>query len=113
MVRTELRALVKVFFKLKEEPQNFFEELRVTVRACDPKVLHLSQLAHMLAGLGEAPKWMQEAKRKTPRMIFKVGKNPLREGVTTYPSILAWRIPMDRGAWQGYSLRGHKELDMT
>ena len=71
MVRTELRALVKVFFKLKEEPQNFFEELRVTVRACDPKVLHLSQLAHMLAGLGKAPKWMQEAKQKTPRMMFK------------------------------------------
>jgi len=24
----------------------------------------------------------------------------LEEGMATYPSILAWRIPMDRGAWQ-------------
>ena len=26
-------------------------------------------------------------------------KNPLEEGVATYSNILAWRIPMDRGAW--------------
>ena len=25
----------------------------------------------------------------------------LEEGMTTYFNILAWRIPMDRGAWQG------------
>ena len=24
----------------------------------------------------------------------------LEEGMATYSSILAWRIPMDRGAWQ-------------
>ena len=42
-----------------------------------------------------------------------VWEDPLEEGMATHPSILAWRIPMDRGAWQGYSLRGHKELDMT
>ena len=71
MVKTELRAVVKEFFKLKEEPPKFFEELRVIVRACDPKLLDLSQLVHMLAGPGEASKWMQEAKWKTPRMIFK------------------------------------------
>ena len=27
-------------------------------------------------------------------------KDPLEEGITTLSSILAWRIPMDRGAWQ-------------
>ena len=27
-------------------------------------------------------------------------EDPLEEGMTTYSSILAWRIPMDRGAWQ-------------
>ena len=27
-------------------------------------------------------------------------EDPLEEGVATHPSILAWRIPMDRGAWQ-------------
>ena len=27
-------------------------------------------------------------------------EDPLQEGVATHSSILAWRIPMDRGAWQ-------------
>ena len=27
-------------------------------------------------------------------------ENPLEEGRATHYSILAWRIPMDRGAWQ-------------
>ena len=26
-------------------------------------------------------------------------EDPLEEGIATYSSILAWRIPMDRGAW--------------
>ena len=40
-------------------------------------------------------------------------EDSLEEGMTTLSSILAWKIPMDRGAWQGYSSWGHKELDMT
>ena len=27
-------------------------------------------------------------------------KDPLQEGMATHSSILAWRIPVDRGAWQ-------------
>ena len=27
-------------------------------------------------------------------------EDPLKEGIATHPSILAWRIPTDRGAWQ-------------
>ena len=27
-------------------------------------------------------------------------EDPLEEGMTTHASILAWRIPLDRGAWQ-------------
>jgi len=27
-------------------------------------------------------------------------EDPLEKGVETHSSILAWRIPMDRGAWQ-------------
>ena len=27
-------------------------------------------------------------------------KDPLEEGMVTHSSILAWKIPMDRGAWQ-------------
>ena len=29
-----------------------------------------------------------------------VWEDPLEEGMATHSSILAWRIPMDRGAWQ-------------
>ena len=28
------------------------------------------------------------------------GKDPLEEGMATHSSILAWKLPMDRGAWQ-------------
>ena len=27
-------------------------------------------------------------------------EDPLEEGMATHSRILAWRIPMDRGAWQ-------------
>ena len=27
-------------------------------------------------------------------------EDPLKEGMANYSSILAWRIPMDRGTWQ-------------
>ena len=39
-------------------------------------------------------------------------EDPLEEGMVTHSNILAWRVPMDREAWQT-SLQGHKELDMT
>ena len=35
-----------------------------------------------------------------PDVITDQGReNPLEEGMATHSSILAWRIPMDRGAW--------------
>ena len=44
--------------------------------------------------------------------ILSLGwEDPLEEGMATHSSILAWRILMDRGAWQVQ--RGHKESDMT
>ena len=33
--------------------------------------------------------------------------------MATHLSILAWRIPMDRGDWQGCSPWGHKESVMA
>ena len=33
-----------------------------------------------------------------------VWDEPLEEGMATHSSILAWRIPMDRGAWWLYSM---------
>ena len=39
-------------------------------------------------------------------------EDPLEEGMAAHFSILAWRIPMDRGAWQAtYSPQGRKESD--
>ena len=38
------------------------------------------------------------AMRQTP--VLSLGwEDPLVEGMATHSSILAWRIPMDRGTW--------------
>ena len=38
-------------------------------------------------------------------------EDPLEKGMVTRFSILAWRIPMDRGAWGGYSPWGSKRAE--
>ena len=41
-------------------------------------------------------------------------EDPLEKEMATHSSILAWRIPMDRGArWATVSPWGHKESDTT
>ena len=40
-------------------------------------------------------------------------EDPLEKEMATPSSILAWRIPIDRGALVGYSPQGRKELDTT
>ena len=40
-------------------------------------------------------------------------EDSLEEVMTTHSSILAWRIPMDRGAWWAAVHGGHKESDTT
>ena len=37
-------------------------------------------------------------------------EDPLEEGMATHSSILAWRIPMDRRAWQVTVPGGHKRV---
>ena len=33
--------------------------------------------------------------------VLSLGQeDPLEEGMATHSSVFAWRIPMDRGAWQ-------------
>ena len=50
--------------------------------------------ASLVAPLVKNPPAMRET------WVQSVGwEDPLEEGVTTHSSILAWRIPMDRGAW--------------
>ena len=39
-------------------------------------------------------------------------EDPLEEGMETHSSVLVWRIPMDRGAWQA-AIHGVTESDMT
>ena len=39
-------------------------------------------------------------------------EDPLEEGMETHSSILAWRIPMDTGAWRAI-VHGVTESDMT
>ena len=52
------------------------------------------------------------AMQETP--VWFLGKEiPLEEGMTAHSSILAWRIPMDRGALVGYNPGGRIELGTT
>ena len=47
-----------------------------------------------------------------PVSILGLG-DPLEEDMATHSSILAWKIPMDRGVWWAIVHQGFKELDMT
>ena len=60
-----------------------------------------------VAQLGKNPPAMLEA------WVWSLGQeDPLEEGMTTHSSILAWRIPIDRGAWRA-AVHGVAERDMT
>ena len=45
-------------------------------------------------------------------VLSLVWEDPLEESMATYSSILAWRIPMDRGAWRA-AVHGIAESDTT
>ena len=46
---------------------------------------------------GEEPAY--HCRRRERRVLSLGGEDPLEAGMATHSSILAWRIPMDRGAW--------------
>ena len=49
---------------------------------------------------GASAKELDANAREETRIRFLGWEDPLDEGMATNCSILAWRIPMDRGAWQ-------------
>ena len=52
-------------------------------------------LAFPMAQMVKNPPAMQETR------VRSLGwEDPLEEGMATHSSILAWKTPMDRGAWQ-------------
>ena len=57
--------------------------------------MYILPWASLVAQLIKNPPAMQ----KTP-VGFLGWEDPLEEGMATHSSILAWRIPMDRRAWQ-------------
>ena len=46
---------------------------------------------------------MQETQEMQVRFVGQ--EDPLEEEMATHSSILAWRIPMDRGAWRASAHR--------
>ena len=40
-------------------------------------------------------------------------EDSLKEGMAAHSSVLAWRMPMDRGTWRATVHAGCKESDMT
>ena len=56
---------------------------------------------------------MAQMVKNTPAMqeslVRSLGwEDPLEEGMATHSSILAWRIHMDRGAWQATSIMSQR-----
>ena len=47
-------------------------------------------------------------------LVWSLGwEDPLEKEMATHSSILAWRIPMDRGAWRAIVHEVEKESDKT
>ena len=59
-----------------------------------------SLVAQMVKNSPEIQTWVQSL----------VWEDPMEEGMATHSSILAWRIPMDRGIWWA-TVQGRKESD--
>ena len=58
-------------------------------------LLHFSSSASLVAQMVKNLPAVQET------WVRSLGlEDPLKEEMATHSSILAWRIPMDRGAWQ-------------
>ena len=57
------------------------------------------------------PTSVQEAREAQEMRVRSLGvENPLKEGMVTHSSVLAWRIPTDRAAWWATIHRVGKSL---
>ena len=68
----------------------------------------MSPMASLMAQMVKNPPAMQETWVQSLSW-----ENPLEEGMATHSSILAWKIPMDRGAWWAIVHDVTKEQDTT
>ena len=70
----------------------------------------------MLLGRKRGASLVAQSVKNLPAMqtwVQSLGlKDPLEKEMATHSSILAWKIPMDRGAWRVQSM-GSQELDTT
>ena len=74
--------------------------LKVATRIFITKAL---QRASHVALIVKNPPAMEETEEM---QVLSLGwEDPLEEGMVTHLGILAWRIPMDRGAWRATVLR--------
>ena len=56
---------------------------------------------------------VSKKKKKIEMQVQSLGReDPLEKEMATRSSILAWRIPMDRGAWRA-TVHGVEESDLT
>ena len=63
-----------------------------------------------LSNVNRLPWWLRGRVKNIPAMretwvLSLSWEDPLEKDMATHSSILAWRIPMDRGAWQA-TVRG-------
>ena len=71
----------------------------------------------MLLGRKRGASLVSQSVKNLPAMqetwVQSLGpEDPLQKEMATHSSILAWKIPMDRGAWWVQSM-GSQELDTT
>ena len=101
---------IRFHYRLLQDVEYSF--LRYTVGPCCLSILYIVMYICWVSLVAQPVK-------NTPEMwetwvLTLDWEDPLEEVMATHSSILAWRIPMDRGAGQAtYSPWDHKGLNMT
>ena len=108
-------------FSLSEFPQGSPREPAAVCQRLDADTLSFL-LEFPQDSPGELQSWwasLQAQMVKTPPVMSETWvqspgwEDPLEAVMATHSSLLAWRIPMGRGAWWATVHGGHKESDTT